>query len=147
MPTHQRGRAYQFFIWFRVTSAATEIWYQHNSVVGFSLFLWVSVLATKNGSNDSLSLTFYLTVAKPASNYSKLMYGHTYKLVSKYLKLTVYLIGLCSFFLSVSYPTRTKNKIVTKSSCHTSKPFSATVKGKLFNFCSSDSLKQLMTLL
>ena len=37
------------------------------------------------------------------------------------------------FFLSVSNPTRTKNKIVTKSSCHTSKPFSATVKGKLFN--------------
>ena len=77
-------------------------------------------------------------------NCSKLMRGHTYKLVSKYLKITVYIIA---FFLSILFPTRTKNKIVTRSSYHTSKPFSATVLGKLLNFCSCDSLRQLTTLL
>ena len=86
-------------------------------------------------------------VSRRLHNYSKLMYGHTYKLVSKYFKLTVYLMALCRFFLSVSYPTRTKNKIVTRSRYHTSKPFSATVKGKLFSFCSCDSLRQLTILL
>ena len=78
-------------------------------------------------------------------HHSKLMYGNTYKLVSKYFKLAVYLIALCNFFLTVSYPTRTKNKIVTGSSYHTSKLFCATVKEKLFNFCSCDSLRQLTT--
>ena len=77
-------------------------------------------------------------------NCSKLMRGHTYKLVSKYLKITVYIIA---FFLSVLFPTRTKKKIVTRSSYHTSKPFSATLIGKLLNFCSCDSLRQLTTLL
>ena len=37
-------------------------------------------------------------VSRRLHNYSKLMYGHTYKLVSKYFKLTVYLVALCSFF-------------------------------------------------
>ena len=37
-------------------------------------------------------------VLRRQHNYSKLMYGHTYKLVSKYFKLTVYLIALCTFF-------------------------------------------------
>ena len=37
-------------------------------------------------------------VSRRLHNYSKLMYGHTYKLVSKYFKLTVYLGALCSFF-------------------------------------------------
>ena len=78
-------------------------------------------------------------VLRRPHNYSKLMYGHTYKLVSKYLKLTVYLISLWGFFLSVSYPTRTKNKMVTRSSFHTSKLFSA-----IFSFtvscCSSPAL-------
>ena len=64
-------------------------------------------------------------------NYSKLIHGHTYKLVSKYLKLTVYLIA----------------EIITWSSCQTSKPFSATVKGKLFNFCFCDTPRQLTILL
>ena len=64
-------------------------------------------------------------------NYSKLIHGHTYKLVSTYLKLTVYLIA----------------EIVTWSSYHTSKPFSATVKGKLFNFCFCDTPRQLTILL
>ena len=77
-------------------------------------------------------------------NCSKLMRGHTYKPVSKYLKITVYIIA---FFLSVLFPTRTKKKIVTRSSYHTSKPFSATLIGKLLNFCSCDSLRQLTTLL
>ena len=31
-------------------------------------------------------------------HHSKLMYGNTYKLVSKYFKLAVYLIALCNFF-------------------------------------------------
>ena len=37
-------------------------------------------------------------VLRRLRNYLKLMYSHTYKLVSKYLKLTVYLIALCGFF-------------------------------------------------
>ena len=37
-------------------------------------------------------------VLRRLRNYLKLMYGHTYKLVSKYLKLNVYLIALCGFF-------------------------------------------------
>ena len=86
-------------------------------------------------------------VLRRLHNYLKLMFGHTYKLISKYLKLTVYLIALCSFFLYVSYPTRTKTKRATRSSYHASKQFSATVKGKLFNFCSCDYLEQLTTLL
>ena len=47
-------------------------------------------------------------VLRRQHNYSKLMNGYTYKLVSKYLKLTVYLIA----------------KTVTGSSYNTSKPFS-----------------------
>ena len=86
-------------------------------------------------------------VLRRLHNYLKLMFGHTYKLISKYLKLTVYLNALCSFFLYVSYPTRTKTKRATRSSYHASKQFSATVKGKLFNFCSCDYLEQLTTLL
>ena len=86
-------------------------------------------------------------VLRRLHNYLKLMFGHTYKLISKYLKLTVYLIALCSFFLYVSYPTRTKTKRATRSSYHASKQFSATVKGKLFNFLSCDYLEQLTTLL
>ena len=42
--------------------------------------------------------------------HSKLVCGHTYKLVLKYLKLTAYR-RFVAFFLSLSYPTRTKNKI------------------------------------
>ena len=83
-------------------------------------------------------------VLRRPHNCSKLMRGHTYKLVSKYLKITVYIIA---FFLSILFPTRTKNKIVTRSSYHTSKQFSATLIGKLLNFCSCDSLRQLTTLL
>ena len=83
-------------------------------------------------------------VLRRPHNCSKLMRGHTYKLVSKYLKITVYIIA---FFLSVLFPTRTKKKIVTRSSYHTSKQFSATLIGKLLNFCSCDSLRQLTTLL
>ena len=86
-------------------------------------------------------------VLRRLHNYLKLMFGHTYKLISKYLKLTVYLNALCIFFLYVSYPTRTKTKRATRSSYHASKQFSATVKGKLFNFCSCDYLEQLTTLL
>ena len=37
-------------------------------------------------------------VLRRLHNYLKLMYSHTYKLVSKYLKLNVYLIALCDFF-------------------------------------------------
>ena len=37
-------------------------------------------------------------VLRRLHNYLKLMYSHTYKLVSKYLKLNVYLIALCGFF-------------------------------------------------
>ena len=84
-------------------------------------------------------------VLRRLHNYLKLMFGHAYKLISKYLKITVYLIALCSYFLYVSYPTRTKTKRATRSSYHASKQFSATVKGKLFNFCSCDYLEQLTT--
>ena len=65
-------------------------------------------------------------VLRRLHNYSKLMYGHTYKPVSKYLKLTVYLIVLCGFFFSpFSCPIRTKNKMVKRSSYYASKLFSA----------------------
>ena len=117
--------------------------------------------------------------------HSKLVYGHTYKLVLKYLKLTVYLIALRSFFLSLSYLTRTKKKIklsrqqkifcyfpfysqilsfsFRQQTLHTIYlrlmscsqydekilPYQVSfdVKGKLFNFCSYDSLEQLTILL
>ena len=37
-------------------------------------------------------------VLRRLHHHSKLMYGNTYKLVSKYFKLAVYLITLCNFF-------------------------------------------------
>ena len=86
-------------------------------------------------------------VLRRLHNYSKLMYGHTYKLVSKYFKSTVYLITLCTFF-SLRFVSDYKIvKIVTGSSYPFSKTFCAIVKEKLFNFCSCDSLKQLTILL
>ena len=85
-------------------------------------------------------------VLRRPHNYSKLMYGHTYKLVSKYLKLTVYLISLWGFFLSVSYPTRTKNKMVTRSSFHTSKLFSAIFSFTVSCCCSSALASKLISI-